>query len=692
MTSENVAKSYDQQLLEGALEYASMGLAVFPARVERPDPTSHSKTVQPAGPWRSISTTDPAQIERWWGESGTHRGHSVCVDVGKSGKVVIDLDDPEAVTFWDHYADEHGFGRGVVEHSPFNGGQHRWYEADDVPMTNGTKVLHSGVDVRAEGGFVIAAPSKDSAGAYRFDKPLTQARMDTIPAQMLNDRIREYKARKSPERGEFMPEDGGPTRIFTKEQAKAYLEPQLANLQHAQDGEINDTANATACALSHFVPHFLSVESAWKTFEAALSHTVYDSATWNHERFRRIIDGSERIADDWTAVRAGSIEMSMDAAEEAESSKKLSKRQEMEAKLLSSKGLATIKPPQWAIHGVLEYNSLNWIFGPPGGGKSFIALDLAAHFSKGLDWRGHRVTKPGRVLYLVAEGVSGFVLRVRAWEERHSGGQELDNVLFYPEPVQILQSMGREGLKSSEDFEIFCDIMTETVKPDMIILDTQARVSVGMDENSNTDAGVFVENMERLRRATGACVILVHHTPKDGTKTLRGASALDGAATTEILVHQTGKEGNRKVVVENVKQKNGEEFEDLEGVFVTVDVAKHVKDEHAPTTSAVVVDPSEAVQGVGVLSFDVSELTPAVESILADVERLVDEETTPYVKGISVNALRPMVKRPDGTGVSADILNQALGFLAHREVLESYAGPRNSKLWIRYGQAPDTGK
>ena len=682
MSSDNESMSYEDQLLAAALEYASLGLAVFPVRVTRPDPNAHSKNVQPFGPWRAGSTTNQDKIRAWWGTSGTHRGWSLAVDTGKSGKVVIDLDTPEAVEFWDQHADTHGFSRGVVEYTPSKGGQHRWYEADDVAMTNGAKILHEGVDVRAAGGFVIAAPSKDSAGSYRFEKPLTEARLDPIPAQMLNEQIRAHKNSKAPRSTEWS-DDDGPTRIFTKDQAKAYLEPELVKLQHAQDGEINDRANSAACALSHFVPHFMSFETAWKTFESALANTVYDSATWNHERFRRIIDGTEAIADDWTAVRAGELNVELDAADEAEATQKSTRRKEMEAKLLSSAGLASVPPPQWAIRQVLEYNTLNWIFGPPGGGKSFTALDIAAHFSHGMAWRGHEITKPGRVLYLAAEGVSGFTLRVRAWEEYY--GRELDNMTFYPEPVQVLQSMGREGLKASEDFNIFCDMMNEIVKPDMIIIDTQARVSVGMDENSNTDAGVFVENLERLRRETGACVIVVHHTPKDGTKTLRGASALDGAATTEICVYQR----DGKVLVENVKQKNAEEFEAKSGGFITVDVSKHVNDPHSPTSSAVVVDPKEARQEDGVLALaDISELTPAVENILDLVEATVLSETEPYVKGISANALRPMIKQGE-KGVGPGTLTQALEYLAHRGRLEHYKGDRGAKLWIGAGQSPE---
>jgi len=64
--------------------------------------------------------------------------------------------------------------------------------------------------------------------------------------------------------------------------------------------------------------------------------------------------------------------------------------------------------------------------------------------------------------------------------------------------------------------------------------DTFARCMVGGDENSAKDVGVAVENAERLRRASGGCVLLVHHSGKDVAAGARGSSALRAAVATEI--------------------------------------------------------------------------------------------------------------------------------------------------------------
>ena len=64
---------------------------------------------------------------------------------------------------------------------------------------------------------------------------------------------------------------------------------------------------------------------------------------------------------------------------------------------------------------------------------------------------------------------------------------------------------------------------------DLIIFDTHAACSVGVDENSNSEMQEVVSRMEYVKRISGATVMSIHHAPKNGAG-LRGASALLGAA------------------------------------------------------------------------------------------------------------------------------------------------------------------
>lgn len=214
--------------------------------------------------------------------------------------------------------------------------------------------------------------------------------------------------------------------------------------------------------------------------------------------------------------------------------------------LVDSAGLDDIPPPEPVIDRVLFRDSLAWLHGKPGHGKSFVALDWAGSVSTGRTWHGHPVSNPGGVVYLVAEGVTGVRQRVRAWER--VAGATMTGVQFLPVAVQLL---------SPTDRDAFAALVAE-LAPALVVIDTQARVTVGADENSAQDMGRLVAAADAIRENTGACVLLVHHEARSGD-TLRGSTALEGAAHTLI---RTTKDGPT-VRVDCTKQKDAEPFSPL---------------------------------------------------------------------------------------------------------------------------------
>lgn len=210
---------------------------------------------------------------------------------------------------------------------------------------------------------------------------------------------------------------------------------------------------------------------------------------------------------------------------------------ELRGALLDSAGLDTIPEPVPLIDGLLYSDSLAWLTGKRGCGKSFVALDMAGHGSLGLNWHGH-TTKHGPVLYVVAEGAPGLRPRVRAWED-HNGTMA---VQFEPLPVRLPADATHIGVIAADMGAV------------LIIIDTQARVTVGLDENSSKDMGLLVDAIERIRGRSGACVLLVHHEPRNGEHP-RGHSTMDGAGTTLLRVTKDGP----LITLTNPKQKDAPE-------------------------------------------------------------------------------------------------------------------------------------
>ncbi|GGW15828.1 hypothetical protein GCM10018980_51350 [Streptomyces capoamus] len=266
------------------------------------------------------------------------------------------------------------------------------------------------------------------------------------------------------------------------------------------------------------------------------------------------------------------------------------------AELLDAASLDNMPTLEPLVGDLLHLDSLARIIGPSGHMKSFVTIDIAGHVGTGMRWHGHYV-RQGTVVYLVAEGARGIRKRVRAWEKHY--GLKMDNVLFLPRPVQ---AMGPE-------WDTLIEAMRR-LQPQMVIIDTQARVSVGVEENSNTEVGVVIERIEELRRATGACVLVIHHTGHVGEHG-RGASSAKGALQSELHVSKKGEDARNTIVTVKVgKQKDDEQSGDLQFGLKVVTLDGEAKPDGRPVTSVVLesldVRPAEEVKGtpewlVGVL-------------------------------------------------------------------------------------------
>ena len=110
------------------------------------------------------STTDEAQIREWWER---WPNANIAIDCGKSGIIVFDHD-----TYKDMYAGAKlGIDEETVTVLTGGGGVHLWYhmpEGKNYGCSRGA--LPAGIDVKGDGGYVVAAPSLHESGrCYEFE-------------------------------------------------------------------------------------------------------------------------------------------------------------------------------------------------------------------------------------------------------------------------------------------------------------------------------------------------------------------------------------------------------------------------------------------------------------------------------------------------------------------------------------------
>lgn len=217
--------------------------------------------------------------------------------------------------------------------------------------------------------------------------------------------------------------------------------------------------------------------------------------------------------------------------------------------LLSSLDLDELPEAEPLVEGFLVKESVARLYGPPKSYKSFVMLDMAACVGAGIPWAGKYKTVQAKVLYVVAEGVRGIKRRVRAWEALNK--RSMTGVHFYERAVQLgdrkeVSTLIRTAKRGGYEF---------------IILDTQARCTVGLEENSASEMGVVVAALDVLKEVTGACVALVHHSGASGGRA-RGSTAILGALDAEFEV-EADKE-SMSVAVRTRAQKDLAEARDVE--------------------------------------------------------------------------------------------------------------------------------
>lgn len=202
--------------------------------------------------------------------------------------------------------------------------------------------------------------------------------------------------------------------------------------------------------------------------------------------------------------------------------------------------------PTWIIKGVLPQAELGVLFGESGSGKSFFALDMGVAVAQGTDWRGFK-TRPGRVVYVAAEGAGGFRNRLKAHAHQH--GLDLRE-------LNIGIIAGAPNLKDKADALDVAKSIQASGGADLVIIDTFAQTMPGSNENSGEDVGQALAHCKGISRALkGAMVMLVHHSGKDSSKGARGWSGLRAAADVEIEVIRA--DDSRVATIS--KQKDGQD-------------------------------------------------------------------------------------------------------------------------------------
>lgn len=170
-------------LLEAALRYARLGYRVIPLH----EPTGSMSDAgctcgdpecgravgkhPRVGAWQKKATADQTTIQGWWAKWPTA---NVGIAAG-NGLAILDVDADGALTLQTQYGlDVEAVSQTTPSARTGGGGWHLFFEEPPgLSLRNSVRALGNGLDVRAMGGQVAAAPSLHrSGGVYRWVTPL----------------------------------------------------------------------------------------------------------------------------------------------------------------------------------------------------------------------------------------------------------------------------------------------------------------------------------------------------------------------------------------------------------------------------------------------------------------------------------------------------------------------------------------
>jgi len=259
---------------------------------------------------------------------------------------------------------------------------------------------------------------------------------------------------------------------------------------------------------------------------------------------------------------------------------------------LDMEALGEIKPIKWVIKDIVEADALALIYGGPGSGKSFLAIDLGSSVATGMPWRGIHPVRQGKVIYIAGEGHNGLHRRFAAWKMHNNVIAMAQGTMW--KSAGAMQTLDPKSVQAHSDrIAAICG----NDPPILVIIDTLARNYGPGDENSTKDMTAFVTAVDHWFRQRFGCAVLVIHHSGHNQERARGSSSLKAAVDAE---YEVVKSAEGLVTFSTTKMKDAEPAPPKAFELLSVDLGV-VDDDGEPITSAVLVDASQQAQQQDVL-------------------------------------------------------------------------------------------
>lgn len=554
-------------MLDAALQYAASGRRVFPAhgvvngsctcgKDHAKDPRQIGKHPATANGFKA-ATTDETQIRAWW---GANPNWNVAIATGHaSGLLVIDADiktEPVPVNGKDSLfllEEQHG---PLPEDAPVaqtgSGGYHIMLAyPQGIDVGSSVSKLGSGVDIRAERGYIVAPPSLHRSGVrYSWLVPMN-GHLPEAPEWVYANQAPGQSSTVAP-RTDPRKDDGAASDGVLKAAKDA-----LGRLGPAVAGSGGDQRTfAAACVVRN--DFALPDDQAWALLtdwnstclppwdlegEGSLRTKFDNAGSYPKERYgerRAAIETLESLGVRDTGEEpeaepefAGSLALAKADLQARGSvfapSRRMAKLTPETMESLETKDFPSVP---WLVGGLLVKNSVVAIAGEPKTTKTWCGLELGVAVAGGGKAFGEfAVQETGPVVFFLVEDDERSVrnrLRALAHYRKLSAEGKRSIHVFCRESINL-------GSIDDVAWLVAC-IRSLPVPPVLVVFDP-LRDLHDVDEDSSNAMSAIGARLRAVRDVLNCAVIFIHHSskaPSTGVNTrrpgqrMRGSSAIHG--------------------------------------------------------------------------------------------------------------------------------------------------------------------
>lgn len=534
------------------------GCLVFPCVPGGKEPAT-------ADGWK-IASNDPSQIETW---QRVNPDFNWAVATGPSGLFVIDVD-PNGLDWWAKLLERDPAIKAAVDNAfqvrTPRGGLHVYFRGEG-PST--ASRIAEGIDTRGgirrdgkivSGGYVLLPGSRTSNGPYEalpggMIAALPPAVSAIVPERKKTDTLGLAKN----------PDADQPRNVaWAVDLLKGYVASGRVSVQ-GKGG--NNLAFQVACSILD------KAISPAVAFDLLAEHwNPACEPPWDEWELETLVRNASNHGED-TGAGVKGFQTNVDAfanfaGQEFEPPKSADRGRD---KLRWLHDYAdNVSDPTWLIPQILPASGIGMLYGQSGSFKSFVALDMALCLAFGIAGQWSAPPVKNDVLFLAGEGsVATAKKRWPAWMEWQDIQFRNDHRMIVKDRVPFFtDTEGWEHVKA--------DLAELRAKPSLIVIDTMARLSTGMDENSSKDATLITTFMEDLSRYYECFVLGIHHEGKDTNKGARGSSAF--YANMDAVISTRLRQGGTELRVR--KQKDADVSDEVH-FFVVKEVGPSIVLERA---------------------------------------------------------------------------------------------------------------